>query len=174
MTEAYYPRIDVPNTQTLQLIVCTPAGCQTESDDMQHEIRVLDHRALSFQQVNRTRDNHDAYGETSDGGNYDGRSGQGRLWALLTGERGEYELAREHVSTARTRLDTMMAFANDGLMIPEQIWDRPESPGPQFRFGEGTGAATPLAWSMAQFIRLAINLTDVAIWRLQLRLQDDI
>ena len=44
------------------------------------------------------------------------------------------------------------------MMIPEQVWDRNESPRPEFRFGEGTGSATPLAWSMAQFIRLAINI----------------
>jgi len=43
-------------------------------------------------------------------------------------------------------------------MIPEQVWDRPESPSEAFRFGAGTGSATPLAWSMAQFIRLAMNL----------------
>jgi glucoamylase len=42
-------------------------------------------------------------------------------------------------------------------MIPEQVWDRAEAPA-GFRFGAGTGSATPLAWSMAQFIRLAMNL----------------
>lgn len=104
------------------------------------------------------RYNHDAYGETEHGGNYDGRTGKGRLWSLLTGERGEYELARGNRTAARTYLDAMMGFGNEGMMIPEQIWDRRETPGPDFRFGEGTGSATPLAWSMAQFIRLAINL----------------
>jgi glucoamylase len=53
-------------------------------------------------------------------------------------------------------LDTLAGFANDGLMIPEQVWDREGTP--RFRFGAGTGSATPLAWSMAQFIRLAMNL----------------
>ena len=59
----------------------------------------------------------------------------------------------------------MLAFANEGLMIPEQVWDRPTAPPnidrqfiPQLKFGEGTGSATPLAWSMAQLIRLAMNL----------------
>jgi glucoamylase len=104
------------------------------------------------------RYNDDAYGERPDGGNYDGRTGVGRLWTLLTGERGEYDIARGDFAAARQRLDAMMAFANDGMMIPEQVWDRNESPGPEFRFGEGTGSATPLAWSMAQFIRLAINI----------------
>jgi glucoamylase len=103
------------------------------------------------------RYNHDAYGERPDGQNYDGRTGVGRLWALLTGERGEYEIARGDSVAARTRLDTMLAFANEGMMIPEQVWDRRDLPEAKLRFGEGTGSATPLAWSMAQFIRLALN-----------------
>ena len=102
------------------------------------------------------RYNHDAYGETADGGKYDGRNGVGRLWTLLTGERGEYELAAGDIASARKRLDTLAGFANDGLMIPEQVWDREAIPG--FRFGAGTGSATPLAWSMAQFIRLAMSI----------------
>jgi glucoamylase len=104
------------------------------------------------------RYNHDAYGETPDGGKYDGRNGAGRLWTFLTGERGEYELAAGDIASARKRLDTLAGFANDGLMIPEQVWDREESPAPGFRFGAGTGSATPLAWSMAQFIRLAMSI----------------
>jgi glucoamylase len=104
------------------------------------------------------RYNHDAYGEQANGAPYDGRSGIGRLWTLLTGERGEYELARGNTRAARKRLDTLLHFANNGMMIPEQVWDRAHTPGPQFHFGAGAGSATPLAWSMAQFIRLAINI----------------
>ena len=98
------------------------------------------------------RYNHDAYGETPAGGNYDGRNGLGRLWTFLSGERGEYELALGDIASARKRLDTLAGFANDGLMIPEQVWDGGENP------GKGTGSATPLAWSMAQFIRLALSI----------------
>jgi glucoamylase len=54
----------------------------------------------------------------------------------------------------------MFAFANDGMMIPEQIWNKQDGRLPEFRFGEGTGSATPLAWSMAQFVRLAINIKE--------------
>jgi glucoamylase len=104
------------------------------------------------------RYNNDIYGETSTGGDFDGRNGVGRLWTFLTGERGQYEIAAGNLAAARSRLDTMAGFANDGRMIAEQVWDRKESPGPAFRFGAGTGSATPLAWSMAQFIRLAMNL----------------
>ena len=104
------------------------------------------------------RYNHDAYGERPDGGPYDGRHGVGRLWTLLSGERGEYELARRDSANARHCLDTMLSFANDGMMIPEQVWDQSERSGTGFHSGSGTGSATPLAWSMAQFIRLAVNL----------------
>lgn len=123
----------------------------------------------------------DGYGEMDDGRpwNWDLKyTGKGHLWALLSGERGEYEIAREWFETRRRgdaekipdsrfripksskawmRLDAMLRFANDGLMIPEQVWDKPNS---VFVFGEGAGSATPLAWSMAQFIRLAVNLKN--------------
>jgi glucan 1,4-alpha-glucosidase len=106
------------------------------------------------------RYNHDAYGERADGRDYDAKQGRGRLWTLLTGERGEYELARGERGLAREALDAMLGFANDGMMIPEQVWDRPQSPSAGLRFGEGTGSATPLAWAMAQFVRLACNLEE--------------
>ena len=106
------------------------------------------------------RYNHDAYGETPSGGKYDGQNGVGRLWTLLSGERGEYELAAGNVRRARMLLDTMAKFANDGFMIPEQVWDIKHSPNDAFKIGKGTGSATPLAWSMAQFIRLAMNIRE--------------
>jgi glucoamylase len=125
------------------------------------------------------RYNHDGYGEMDDGRrwNFDGKyTGKGRLWALLSGERGQYELALSNgkrkmengkLPNPKSRLDSMLAFANEGLMIPEQIWDKAETPKnvdkqfvPELKFGEGTGSATPLAWSMAQFIRLAVNLQE--------------
>ncbi|MFI6029807.1 carbohydrate-binding module family 20 domain-containing protein [Amycolatopsis magusensis] len=76
------------------------------------------------------------------------------MWPLLTGERGEYELANGRSAT--THLATMAASANPGYLIPEQVWDRASTGG--FTFGEGTGSATPLAWSMAQFVRLAHSI----------------
>ncbi len=140
----------------------------------------------------------DGYGEMDDGRrwNWDGKyTGKGRLWALLAGERGQYEIAMQqhyldqvnnkipnpnrddtkkyppakpsvdYLRAAQKRLEAMANFANDGLMIPEQIWDKADVPKnidkqfvPDLKFGEGTGSATPLAWSMAQFIRLAVNL----------------
>ncbi len=99
------------------------------------------------------RYNHDGYGETADGKPYT-TAGVGRLWPLLTGERGQYELARGN--DARPYLATMAKMANDGYMLPEQVWDRADAHG--FAFGEGTGSATPLTWAMAQFVRLAHSI----------------
>jgi glucoamylase len=99
------------------------------------------------------RNNHDGYGETFFGGAWKG-DGIGRLWPILTGERGEYEIARGRDASAY--LDAMLHFANAGGMIPEQVWDRAEPTTSNFSYGQGTGSATPLAWSMAQFIRLVI------------------
>jgi len=44
-------------------------------------------------------------------------------------------------------------------MLPEQVWDgRPPSSGTAATPGKGTLSATPLAWSHAQFVRLALSI----------------
>ncbi|MER3431193.1 MAG: glucoamylase [Blastocatellia bacterium] len=121
---------------------------------------------------------HDGYGEMDDGRrwNWDGTyRGKGRLWALLSGERGEYEIALSNsldrrggsrqLAAARSRLDHMLGFSSDTFMLPEQVWDKRSLPVridrlflPDLQWGKGTGSATPLAWSMAQFLRLATNI----------------
>jgi len=85
-------------------------------------------------------------------------AGKGRLWPLLTGERGEYELLAETDLGAETCLRAMAEFANSGRMIAEQVWDRDIETDYGWEFGEGTGSATPLAWAMAQYVRLAHGL----------------
>ncbi len=100
------------------------------------------------------RYNHDGYGETADGRPYTGQ-GIGRLWPVLTGERGEYAIATGQLGTGYLR--TMAATANAGGQIPEQVWDRASANG--FTFGKGTGSATPLAWAQGQFVRLAVSLS---------------
>ncbi len=99
------------------------------------------------------RYNHDGYGDTFFGGPWLGE-GIGRLWPIFTGERGEYEIARGHDATPY--LEAMLRFANAGGMIPEQIWDTANPTLAKFVYGSGTGSATPLAWSMAQFLRLVV------------------
>ena len=85
------------------------------------------------------------------------QAGTGGLWPLLDGERGEYELANGNTAQAVDRLKTMAKAANAGFMIPEQVFaDTSASCG--FSLGQGAGSATPLAWSMAQFVRLAQSI----------------
>ena len=57
----------------------------------------------------------------------------------------------------------MLHFANQGGMIPEQVWDQAEPTRAGFVFGRGTGSATPLAWSMAQFLRLVVCMEEKRI-----------
>jgi glucan 1,4-alpha-glucosidase len=114
------------------------------------------------------RYNFDGYGEKEDGSPYTG-IGIGRLWPLLTGERGEYEVALglseqrsvpENVFGPVMLLETMEKAANCGGMIPEQVWDEPPAINQSFEQGQGTGSATPLAWSMAQYIRLGACIRE--------------
>jgi glucoamylase len=110
------------------------------------------------------RASYDGYGEKSDGSQWEPTptgSGitHGRGWPLLTGERGEYQLAAG--SPAQNDLDTMARSAdNASWLLPEQVWDHqpPAGTAPQFRPGEPTFSATPLAWTHAQFIRLAWSI----------------
>ncbi|MDE3054584.1 MAG: glucoamylase, partial [Gemmatimonadota bacterium] len=55
-------------------------------------------------------------------------------------------------------LQAMLHFANDGGMISEQVWDQADPTRIGFKFGQGTGSATPLVWSMGQFMRLAMDM----------------
>ncbi len=114
------------------------------------------------------RYNGDGYGEQTIG-DPDGpgapwsltHAGRGRLWPIFTGERGEYEL-RANESAADLEptvlLEAMAGFANSGLMLPEQVWDREKPTVYGWEFGQGTGSATPLAWSCAQYVRLAHSI----------------
>jgi glucoamylase len=103
------------------------------------------------------RYNHDGYGEHADGAPYDG-GGVGRLWPLLSGERGEYEIARGR--DAGPYIEAMLRSANRGGMIPEQVWDRGDHSPRGLKLGQGTGSATPLAWSMAQLVRLLVDAAE--------------
>src|SRR5882672_1584109 len=55
MAEVYYPTLDVPNVQTLQLIIVDATSVQTETEDTIHRLEILDPRSLSFRQTNTAR-----------------------------------------------------------------------------------------------------------------------
>lgn len=85
----------------------------------------------------------------------------GRGWPLLSGERGEYALLAGNTRFARTLLATMARSADDSShLMSEQVWDRraPAGAGKRFTPGEPTMSAMPLAWTHAQFLRLAAGL----------------
>jgi glucoamylase len=127
----------------------------------------------------------DGYGEdtlTGRGYNATGKTlaeSRGRVWPIFTGERGQYELAREltkatvngkiaqqQVDNLRnTYVKAMELFANDGHMIPEQVWDGVGNNDTyHYTIGQGTNSATPLAWSHAEYIKLLRSYSDQKVW----------
>jgi glucoamylase len=99
----------------------------------------------------------DGYGETSSGGDYTG-AGVGNPWPVLTGERGEYDVADGNLTAAQSLLQTMAGAANSGYQISEQVWGGSTGTG-GFTFGQPDNSSTPLMWAMAQYVRLAIDIS---------------
>jgi glucoamylase len=103
------------------------------------------------------RYNHDGYGDKPDGSAYDG-TGEGRCWPILTGERGHYELAAGR--DPAPFIDAMEKFANEGGMLPEQLWDAEDLPEGKMRRGGPTGSAMPLCWAHAEYLTLVRSQMD--------------
>lgn len=122
----------------------------------------------------------DGYGEDATTGKNYGAGGvmapgqRGRVWPFFTGERGHYELALalkgnetnkkiEEIKNSYVR--ALEHFANEGLMLPEQVWDGVGADTRHnYKAGQGTNAATPLAWTHAEYIKLVRSLNDGRIW----------
>jgi len=103
------------------------------------------------------RYNHDNYGESNEdcsGWPSSGARRFGRLWPLLSGERGQYEIANGR--SAAAYLQSMADAANDGYFIPEQVWDNPDVS--CFALGRPTGSAAPLNWAEGQYLRLSQSI----------------
>jgi glucoamylase len=109
------------------------------------------------------RYNDDGYGEHENGAPFDG-TGIGRAWPLLTGERGHYELAAGNKRRARKMLAAMTAFANEGGLLPEQVWDAADIPEKELCFGRPAGSAMPLVWAHAEYVKLCRSLADGAVF----------
>ena len=88
---------------------------------------------------------------------FDG-TGTGRCWPLLTGERGHCELAAGRDAVPYIR--AMEKFANEGGMLPEQVWDGPPLPEARMQPGAPTGAAMPLCWAHAEYLTLIRSAKD--------------
>lgn len=98
----------------------------------------------------------DGYGETADGGPFNGITGIGRGWPLLTGERGQYALAAGE--DVEPYLQAMSRMTSDGGMIPEQVWDAPDIPERHLYTGFPSGSAMPLVWAHAEFLKLMASV----------------
>ena len=97
-------------------------------------------------------------------------TGTGHLWPVLSGERGEYEVAAGHYSFARSLLQSMQNMQSGQGLEPEQAWEDPPLPASPygsdpttasigFQPGEPAGSASPLTWAQAQYARLALDLS---------------
>jgi len=143
---------------------------------VRYDLKYGDHVVPGFR-----RYGNDGYGDRESGGNY-AVNGQmqpdqrGRVWPIFTGERGHYELAKAALKSGGiTKADVasirdtyvvgMELMANEGLMIPEQVFEGVGSNAPHnYPIGEGTNSATPLAWSHAEYIKLLRSLRDQKVW----------
>jgi glucoamylase len=107
----------------------------------------------------------DGYGEHEDGSPFDG-TGVGRVWPLLTGERGHFAVAAGRLDEARSLLDSMRAMSGRGGLLPEQIWDSADIPERELFFGSASGSALPLAWAHAEYLKLARSIQEGAVFDL--------
>ncbi|MGI8715680.1 MAG: glucodextranase DOMON-like domain-containing protein [Solirubrobacteraceae bacterium] len=96
--------------------------------------------------------------------------GTGHLWPVLSGERGEYDLADGDRSAALGLLSAMRSMTSGQGLEPEQVWEDPDlaaSPYGSdpatasigFNDGQPAGSASPLTWAQAQYARLALDLS---------------
>lgn len=110
----------------------------------------------------------DRYGEKEDGSPFDEktRTGIGRLWPLLTGERAHYEIAAGNIDYARKLMHAMECFAGESALLPEQVWNAPDIPSKDLFRGHPTGSARPLVWAHAEYIKLLRSLRDRVVFDL--------
>jgi glucoamylase len=118
------------------------------------------------------RYNGDGYGDRSS----DGRPwaphgvGNGHVWPVLAGERGQWELDTGDVGAAVRRLEAMRNMSSGVGLIAEQAWELPalaRSPfgtdptlaSIGFENGKPAGSASALTWSAGQFVRLMLDVS---------------
>ena len=122
----------------------------------------------------------DGYGEDEvTGANYaeGGKNSpgqRGRVWPFFTGERGHYEIAAANANNSldatkqqaikNSYVKGLEQFANQGMMLPEQVWDGVGINKAGYILGEGTNSATPLAWTHAEYVKLVRSLSDKQVW----------
>lgn len=128
-------------------------------------IKVIDATLKSETQTGSAwhRYTHDGYGETRDGGPFEG-VGVGRCWPLLAGERAHYELARGDKDEAKRLLDVMTRQTSPGGLLPEQVWDGDDIPERELLNGHPSGSGMPLVWAHAELVKLVRSLRDGVVF----------
>lgn len=156
-----------------------------EYDDQTLEDNLQVHYTFEFADGSGTfsgyrRYGNDGYGEDEITGTNYAQGGiktpgqRGRVWPFFTGERGHYEIAAANATNSldtakqnaikNTYVKGMETFANQGFMLPEQVWDGVGVNKAGYKLGEGTNSATPLAWTHAEYIKLLRSLHDKQVW----------
>ena len=172
LTEVYAPDLGTPSIRDLQFVVSDGSTfAEREREDATHTVELADPRSLTYRQVNTARSGRwritktdvtdpdraavlvDVRFESLTGRPY-------QLYALLDpalSNAGDDDTGARRAATAR--LDAIAATASEGWMLPEQVWDdQPPAGRPGFAPGTGSLSATPLAWTHAQFMRLAWSI----------------
>jgi glucoamylase len=96
--------------------------------------------------------------------------GTGHLWPVLSGERGEYDVAAGEDGSASSLLTSMRNMTSGQGLEPEQAWEDPDLAASPFGSdpstasigftdGKPAGSASPLTWAQAQYARLALDLS---------------
>ena len=109
------------------------------------------------------RSTQDGYGEKADGSPF-AKTGIGRSWPLLAGERGHFEIAAGRREEALTLLQTMSRQTSECGLLPEQVWDDEDLPERELFNGRPSGSGMPLVWAHAEYIKLLRSLHAGAIW----------
>ena len=118
------------------------------------------------------RYNGDGYGDGAADGHpwAPSNKGNGHVWPVLAGERGQYEVDRGTVGAGVARLKAMRAMSSGVGLITEQAWELPDLAASPFgtdptiasigfRNGKPAGSASALTWSAGQFVRLMLDVS---------------
>ena len=159
-----HPRaVDVVSPDALALV---RFGLRSADDSrMVETVKVID-ATLKHETVTGPawrRSTNDGYGENADGQPFK-KTGVGRSWPLLCGERGHYETAAGHHETALALLKTMGRQTSECGLLPEQVWDADDIPERELFNGKPTGSGMPLVWAHAEYIKLLRSLHANSIW----------
>jgi glucoamylase len=69
-------------------------------------------------------------------------------------------LAAGRTRTAEQLAQALEAFAGDSGLLPEQIWDSADILERDLFLGQASGAAMPLVWAHAEYLKLCRSLRD--------------